>query len=103
MTPSVTPADQARIHEQIAAEHLAAATRLAQKYADHPSLPALVRDAGTTVRLLLVGAITDPQVSSVQGRHLVRAHLRDLAHDDTRPKGVTALYRRCLNALDGKE
>lgn len=90
-------------HEKIAANNLAAAERIAKIYENNEALAGEVREAAAAVRLLLVGALTDPTVTSSRARQVVRTHLRDLMHADAHSRAVAVVFRRCFNVIDGKE
>lgn len=102
MSVTITPADRAAAHDKIAAGNLARALELATRYIDGEHTGPSVREAAWTVRLLLLGAATDRRLGSAAARMKVRVALRDLTHSDDNGRPVKAVYRRCLNALDGK-
>lgn len=97
-----TPADRAAAHADIARKNLDAAVRIANTFIHSSEHQSEVKEAAWACRLLLVGAITDSEIGSTRARHYARTAMRDVMHDGTRSRGVVAVYRRCLNALDGK-
>lgn len=100
---TTTPAEHADKQQKIAAADLGNALAVTAKYTDTPTLPADIQNAGWACRLLLVGALTDSALSSTAARQMVRVHLRELMHDDSKPRGVAGVYRHCLAGLDGRE
>jgi hypothetical protein len=102
MSVTVTPADRAAAHDKIAAANLGRALELATRYIDTEDQAQEVRDAAWTIRLLLLGATTDSRLGSAAARQRARVGLRDLLHADEYGRPVAAVFRRTMNALDGK-
>ena len=102
MSVTATPADQAAAHDRVAAENLAKALRVADRVIGSTDYEDATRTAAWGCRMLLLGAMSDPQLSSRVARMFARRILRDLARDDSYTKGARTVYRRCLAGLDGK-
>lgn len=97
---TVTPTDRAEQHQMELRRRMSKALTALEADMDHDEREA--RQSAWACRLLLIGALTAPNLTSVLAWTYTRGHVSDCLHDDTRSADARAVYRRVLVALDGK-